>query len=179
MPARVSEVRILLPPYKSILMTLPPNYTYTLFIFLGLLLTGFIYLIRTTFALKKKIKLLTGNTESSGDPQRDLLNRLMRTETKLEELGPRFKLVEEISKISIQKVGFLRFNPFQDTGGDNSFVLAMLDQKNDGVLLSSLYTRGGVRIYGKQIKNGQSKHQLSEEEKKVMDETLNPTKVQK
>ena len=149
-----------------------PTLTYIIFIFLGLLLVGFIYLARTVFILKKKIKLLSGNTESSGNPQTDLLNRTVRIETKLEEIEPRFKMVEEISKISIQKVGFLRFNPFQDTGGDNSFVLAMLDQKNDGIILSSLYTRGGVRVYGKQIQNGQSKHQLSEEEKRVIREAV-------
>ena len=149
-----------------------PTLTYIIFIFLGLLLVGFIYLARTVFILKKKIKLLSGNTESSGNPQTDLLNRTVRIETKLEEIEPRFKMVEEISKISIQKVGFLRFNPFQDTGGDNSFVLAMLDQKNDGIILSSLYTRGGVRVYGKQIQNGQSKHQLSEEEKRVITEAM-------
>lgn len=145
----------------------------TTFIALGILLVGFAYLTKTVFILKKKIKLLTGNTENSGNPQTDLLNRIVRIETRLEEIEPRFKTVEEISKISIQKVGFLRFNPFQDTGGDNSFVIAMLDRKNNGVLFSSLYTRGGVRIYGKQIKNGQSKHQLSEEEKKVMEDTIN------
>lgn len=148
------------------------NFNYIIFIFLGILLVGFIYLARTVFILKKKIKTLTGGTESSGDLQTDLLNRIIKTETKLDEIDPRFKLIEEISKISIQKVGFLRFNPFQDTGGDNSFVVAMLDYKNDGVLFSSLYTRGGVRVYGKQIQNGQSKYQLSEEEKRVIKDIL-------
>ena len=75
--------------------------------------------------------------------------------------------------MSVQKVGFLRFNPFQDTGGDNSFALALLDRENNGVILSSFYTREGVRIYAKQIENGASRQALSDEEKKVLEEALN------
>lgn len=121
----------------------------------------------------KKIKILLGGADSSAEslPQ-DLIRRLTKTEIRLDEMSPRLEVVEAISNTSVQKVGFIRFNPFQNTGGDNSFIIALLDGKNNGVLISSLYMREGVRVYAKQIENGVSRHPLSEEEKKVLRETM-------
>lgn len=69
----------------------------------------------------------------------------------------------------IQKIGLLRFNPFKETGGDQSFILALLDEKNNGVVLSGLYTRSGMRWYAKKIKESHGvEHHLSEEEKEVI-----------
>lgn len=84
-------------------------------------------------------------------------------------------LKDELSKLKlenvvhIQKVGLLRFNPFKDTGGDQSFVLAILDSENTGVVLTSLHNRGITRWYAKKVKQGKGiDHQLSEEEKKAI-----------
>lgn len=121
---------------------------------------------------RKKITTLSGGHGAPEDVQKNIMGRLARIEARLEIFEPRLELLEKISKISVQKVGFLRFNPFQDTGGDNSFIAVFLDRENNGVLLSSLYTREGVRLYAKNIQNGESKHHLSEEEKKVLEETI-------
>jgi hypothetical protein len=120
----------------------------------------------------KQTKKLFGSKPLPENIYGELLRRLTRAETKLAYLEPRTDHLEEISKISVQKVGFLRFNPFQDTGGDNSFIAAFLDGKNNGVLISSLYTREGVRLYAKQILAGSSRNHLSEEEQKILQETL-------
>jgi hypothetical protein len=70
---------------------------------------------------------------------------------------------------TIHKVGLLRFNPFREIGGDQSFSLALLDDNDNGAIISSLYSREGVRIYAKSIQNGvSSKHQLTEEEKQAI-----------
>ena len=87
-------------------------------------------------------------------------------------LEPRLGVVEAISKISVQKVGFVRFNPFHDTGGDQSFIAVFLDRENNGMVISSLYMRDGVRVYGKEIEHGASRQPLSEEERGVLEETL-------
>jgi hypothetical protein len=123
-------------------------------------------------ARKKITTLLGGHGAPEDDMQKNIAGRLARLETRLDIFEPRLEILEKISKISVQKVGFLRFNPFQDTGGDNSFIAAFLDRENNGILLSSLYTREGVRLYAKHIQNGVSKHHLSEEEKKVLEETI-------
>ncbi|MDP3710711.1 MAG: DUF4446 family protein [bacterium] len=145
------------------------------FILIGLFaLTSAFFSVRLK-TLNKKFKFLLG--EGSGlenpDIQQELIRRVAKTEIKLEELEPRLETVEAISKISIQKTGFLRFNPFPGTGGDNSFVVVILDKEDNGFLLSSLYTREGVRIYAKQIYKGRPKHALSEEEMRVLEETIN------
>lgn len=124
--------------------------------------------------LRKKWKRLFGrNGNVVGNPTADFARRIARLEALHEEQTPRLSTLEGISKVSIQKVGFLRFNPFSDTGGDNSFVLALLDHENNGVVISSLYTRSGVRVYGKAIENGSSRNPLSEEENKILEETIN------
>ena len=127
------------------------------------------------FDIKKKIKILFGGKETEKEEEfvKDIVRRLTKTETKLEEIEPRLKIVEAISQISIQKTGFLRFNPFQDTGGDQSFIIALLDRGNNGIIISSLYTREGVRVYAKEINNGKPKQHLSDEEQKVLEETIN------
>ncbi len=124
--------------------------------------------------IEKKIRVLFGNgSAEETDFQKNLVRRLARAEAKLEELEPRVSVLETVSKTSVQKIGFLRFNPFQDTGGDQSFILVMLDRDNNGLLLSSLYAREGVRVYAKNIERGKSKYPLSEEEKRVLEETVN------
>jgi len=65
---------------------------------------------------------------------------------------------------NIQKVGFVRFNPFDDAGGNISFTLALLNAKDEGVVMSSLHGRDGTRVYAKAVKAGRSETQLTEEE---------------
>jgi hypothetical protein len=69
----------------------------------------------------------------------------------------------------LHKFAIVRFNPFKDVGGDQSFAIAMLNGKNNGLTISSLYTREGTRIYAKAITGGETeKYPLTEEEKKAI-----------
>jgi len=83
-------------------------------------------------------------------------------------LSEKVDLLEKKELEHIQKVSLLRFNPFKETGGDSSFTLCLLDAKLDGVVLTGLHTREKTRVYAKEIINGKSKLDLSEEEKKVI-----------
>ncbi len=67
-------------------------------------------------------------------------------------------------KGAIQAVGLVRFRAFNDVGGDQSFALAFLDENSNGAVISSIYSREGVRVYSKAIENGASKYNLSNEE---------------
>lgn len=69
---------------------------------------------------------------------------------------------------SIQKVGLVRFNAFQNVGSDLSFALALLDRENNGVVLNGLYGSESSNIYAKPVKNGESTYQLSDEEKEAI-----------
>ena len=121
----------------------------------------------------KKIKIIFagGNPSSEGLPH-EIVRRLLRLETVLEADAPRLGSVEKISRVSVQKVGFLRFNPFQDTGGDNSFTMILLDGENTGIIFSSLYMRDGTRLYAKEIKNGTPRQPLSAEETRVLKDAI-------
>ena len=56
---------------------------------------------------------------------------------------------------SLQKVTLTRFNPFEDLGGNQSFILCLLDKSNSGVIITSLHNRDLTRLYAKSVKNGQ------------------------
>jgi hypothetical protein len=77
--------------------------------------------------------------------------------------------IEKDGLFHIQKVGLVRFNPFKDTGGDQSFILSLIDGNNTGVIISGLYSRSGTRWYAKKVANGKGvEHELSDEEKKAL-----------
>lgn len=85
------------------------------------------------------------------------------------------ELEEKISKLSdqglkhIQRVQLLRYNPYDDTGGNISFSLALLDEQGNGFVLTSLHSRADTRIFAKPIILGkEGKYQLSEEEEEVI-----------
>ena len=89
----------------------------------------------------------------------------------IEKAGRRMTEMEELHEIlirrterSIQHVGLVRFNPFEDTGSDQSFVVALLDAQHDGFVISSLHGRGSTRVFAKPVSAGVSTHQLSNEE---------------
>jgi len=86
----------------------------------------------------------------------------------IEELTKRLSVMDEKDKHHIQKVGLVRFNPFSELGGDHSFCLAILDDRDTGVVITGLHTRDRTRIYMKDIKNGKSSFDLSTEEKKAV-----------
>jgi hypothetical protein len=77
--------------------------------------------------------------------------------------------LKEENKFSVQKVGIIRFNPFKGLGSNQSFSIALLDGNNDGVVITSFYSRDGNRVFGKPIKKGRSQHVLSEEEEKAIE----------
>ncbi|HRY52828.1 MAG TPA: DUF4446 family protein [Candidatus Portnoybacteria bacterium] len=120
----------------------------------------------------KKIKLMFKGTKVA-----DLegvifeqIKRLRQTEKNLAELEKFCRQMDKMAQSSLQKIGVIRFNPFSDTGGDQSFCIACLDAKDNGFTLTSLFTREGTRIYTKPITAGESKYQLTEEEKRAIGE---------
>lgn len=76
--------------------------------------------------------------------------------------------VEELGQRHVQHVAVLRYNPFSNTGGDQSFVLALADHNGDGALINSLHTRDGTRIYAKPLSGWESSYTLTEEENEAL-----------
>jgi hypothetical protein len=72
------------------------------------------------------------------------------------------------SRRSLQHIGLVRFNPFDDTGSDQSFAIALLDDERDGIVISSLHGRSNTRVFAKPVTDGGSPHNLSEEEEQAI-----------
>ena len=93
----------------------------------------------------------------------------------IQELYDISNQINSLAAKGIHKVGMIRFNPFKDVGGDQSFAIALLNSKGSGLTLSSLYSREGTRIYSKSINCQESeKHPLTEEEKEAIKIAMNP-----
>ncbi len=72
-------------------------------------------------------------------------------------------------KKSVRGLHTIRFNPFPDQGGNQSFAIGMLNEDGDGVVLSSLYSRERMSVFAKPIKNNKSDHGLTDEEREVLE----------
>jgi len=99
---------------------------------------------------------------------KEVLAYLREIENRLDNISRELKNLKRDSKFHLQKVAMVRFNPFSEVGGDQSFSIALLDENNDGVVITSLYSREGNRIYGKPIKKGNSSYPLSNEEEEAI-----------
>jgi hypothetical protein len=138
-----------------------------LFLALFLWLSGLSYL---TYYIFKNIKRL-GKGVRSGNLLK-ILDEIKKSEDfNKEDIK---KINNEIGSIKhndlehFQKMGLHRFNPFNETGGDHSFSLCLLDDKDSGFVISCLHARDRTRVYAKPIENGKSKIKLSSEEEKAL-----------
>lgn len=87
---------------------------------------------------------------------------------RLEQLNGLHRELERRTAASIQHVGLVRYNPFEDTGSDQSFAIALLDGDRDGVVISSLHGRANTRIFAKPVEAGASRMALSDEEEQAI-----------
>lgn len=101
------------------------------------------------------------------------LKRIEIISKKVADLEKRCDDIEKVGLLHLQKVGLVRFNPFADAGGDQSFTLSILNDRGDGVVVSSLHGRDQTRIYAKPVKAGEgTKYELSREEKEAITRAL-------
>jgi hypothetical protein len=100
---------------------------------------------------------------------KEILEEFKDLKLEFERISKEVEILKNENKFSVQKVGIVRYNPFKEVGGDQSFSVALLDGNDNGVVITSLYTREGNRVYGKPIKNSQSEYLLSAEEKEAIE----------
>lgn len=125
--------------------------------------------------LSRRFKAALGNTNSTEKLENTLVNyfkKLNITEEKINEMIKRYKNLSHISTRSFQKLGLVRFNPFRDTGGDQSFALCLLDGTDTGIVITAVHGREGTRVYAKPITYGTCDYSLSAEEKTALKEAI-------
>lgn len=132
-------------------------------------LINFILILKT----KKKYKSLVENT--SGESLDEIILKSKEDievlQTKIVQLEARNQSLQLQVNESIQKIGFKRYNAFDNMGSNLSFSLSLLDADDNGIVISSLYGREGCTIYGKAVKKQKSEYSLSDEEMEVIRET--------
>lgn len=103
----------------------------------------------------------------------DQLAEVRELDREIQELFEISNQLRELCLKSLHKTSVIRFNPFKEVGGNQSFSVVLLDGKNSGVLLSSLHTREGTRVYAKPVQNGkQNGFPLTEEEKQAIEQAI-------
>ncbi|OGZ43616.1 MAG: hypothetical protein A3C84_00520 [Candidatus Ryanbacteria bacterium RIFCSPHIGHO2_02_FULL_48_12] len=135
-----------------------------------LLALGVWWLVR--IERRTKAFFLGKNARDLEDVMVLLKDEISDTRESLQVLEAHLKSIDVRLARSIQYMGMVRFNPFKDAGGDQSFAFALLDEAHNGMVISSLYSREGVRIYAKPIQGGKSTYSLSAEETEAMRRAL-------
>lgn len=112
----------------------------------------------------------------ASDPRLDQLlssqtQRLDALTSDVRTLGMRTRTMEQATRLAVQHAALVRFNPFrEETGGNLSFALALLDGDENGIVLSSLHSRASTRVYVKSIMAGQADQPMSEEETEALNQ---------
>ena len=131
-----------------------------------ILLLAVVLLTRRTRRIDARLVGLTRGSEG-GSLEAVLdahLDKVFAVAREVDELTARMAIIEGAQRKAFQRVGLVRYNPFEETGGNQSFALALLDAAGDGWVLSSLHARSGTRVYAKAIKAGRADAGLSAEE---------------
>ncbi|MGL4760082.1 MAG: DUF4446 family protein [Sarcina sp.] len=103
----------------------------------------------------------------------DYLKKVETIELNSSDAVAKFNRLDENLKNCVQKVAVVRYKAFEDVGSDLSFSIALLDEKNDGVMLTGIYGRMESTTYAKPIDKGISRYDLSEEELQALSEAMN------
>ncbi|MBP9839959.1 MAG: DUF4446 family protein [Candidatus Pacebacteria bacterium] len=137
------------------------------FVFTALaILIGSIWIVKTEkrlkkFFLGKKAKNLEDTISILEDNIKELKEAKVSAEKELNNINNKLKK-------SIRGLEVIRFNPFPDQGSNQSFAIGLLDENEDGVVISSLYSRDRMSVFAKPVKSGESTYELTTEEKEVL-----------
>jgi len=127
-----------------------------LYIFFGITLVWLSILTYLLFRVKTRFDRLA--TDAEHETLSAILDRLLSSSDEAKKAISRIDASLEALSVDgeshFQKLGIVRFNPFADTGGSQSFTMAFLDALNTGFVMTSLYARTGNRWYIKQVKAG-------------------------
>ncbi|TSC54953.1 MAG: hypothetical protein LiPW30_419 [Parcubacteria group bacterium LiPW_30] len=155
-------------PHKGIILMFT-NQTVIIPILIGLIVLMIIWLARTEWRLRRLMRGKSGNDLEG--TIREIEKHINGLDSSRKDIENYLTNVEKRLKHGGRSVGVVRFNPFKDAGGsgNQSFAVALLNEEEDGVVFSSLYSRDRVSVFAKPIVAGKSENELTEEEKTAME----------
>lgn len=123
--------------------------------------------------LKKRYERFTGGEEIHSENLENMLYEYNENVKKSNETyGKVLSMIQEIDdemKWCTQKIGVIRYNPFDEMGGNLCYTVAILDGKDNGVVLNGIHSRNGTFTYAKPIERGVSPYVLTEEELQALE----------
>ncbi len=142
--------------------------------FLLLALVVFLLVRVHTLRVQQKTFLSGKNGRDLETVLEDQLTEVRELDQEIQELFEISNRLRELCLKSLHKTHVVRFNPFKEVGGNQSFSVVLLDGKNSGVVISSLHTREGTRVYAKPVLAGAPDgFPFTEEEKQAIREAIN------
>jgi hypothetical protein len=131
-------------------------------------------LYRRSAALERRLNTLLGDLSDEGTARMlaDYLGTVRATAASVQQMRAEHDDLVRTMPTVIRHVGLVRFSPFHDTGGDQSFALALLDGQRNGVVVTGLHARTDSRLYAKPVERGTSTYSLTPEEREAMEIAL-------
>jgi uncharacterized protein DUF4446 len=125
---------------------------------------------RQSAAMERRLEGLLGDLSDEGTARMlaDYLGTVRTTAASVQQMRAEHDELVRTMPSVIRHVGLVRFSPFHDTGGDQSFALALLDGERNGVVVTGLHARTDSRLYAKPIERGHSTYSLTPEERGAM-----------
>ncbi|MEA3398953.1 MAG: DUF4446 family protein [Patescibacteria group bacterium] len=142
------------------------NISIIIYILIGLLIITLLWITRLERRLSRLLKgKKGGDLEDTIKTIHSDLQKVIQTQLRTDS---HLKIIDEKLSKTVRRVEMTRFNPFGNSGNNQSFAIALISEEGDGVVLSSLYSRDRMSIFAKPIKKGDSEFDLSNEEKEVL-----------
>lgn len=144
---------------------------------LAVLLLALAWLLRVhsrARALESRLDAILGDVAVGNTPQMlaEYLQTVRSTAAATRAMKAEHDQVARLMPTVVRHIGLVRFSPFHDTGGDQSFTLALLDGRADGVVITALHSRSDSRLYAKPVERGKSSYSLTPEEIDAIDRAL-------
>lgn len=158
------------------------NYLLILSAITIVLFIGFLTVLISNIKLNNRYKRFMNKLGNGKNLEEDLENymyKVDRVEKQNAEISNFCRNLDEDLSKCIQKVGIVRYSAFKDTGSDLSFAVALLDEKNSGVVFNGIYSREMSNIYAKPVENGNSKYTLSDEESQAINKAIYSNNIYK
>ena len=114
-----------------------------------------------------------GKGENIYDMLEEYVKKVDEVKQENKEIIEYCQKLDDNSKEYLKKIGLIRYNAFKDTGNNLSFALAILDEKNNGIVLNGIYSRDVSNIFSKPVKDGKSEYTLTNEEKEAINKAIN------
>jgi hypothetical protein len=140
-----------------------------------------VFVLILTARLSKKLKRYRFLIKDNEDKELEqvlvnLSEKVDENGVKVAQIATDFGNFKEQNKFDLQKWALIRFKAFNNTGGDQSFALALMNEYRDGLIISSIFGREESIVYCKPIKNGASVYPLSQEEQEAINQAASKIK---